>query len=72
MPSYLQNVWYMAGWSEDLTERILSCRIFERPMALFRASDGSVKAVADRCPHRFAPLSRARNRRTRSSAPITG
>jgi phenylpropionate dioxygenase-like ring-hydroxylating dioxygenase large terminal subunit len=54
---YLKNVWYMAGWSEELTDGIMSRRLFDRPIAFFRTSDGAVKAIADRCPHRFAPLS---------------
>lgn len=56
MARYLKNVWYMAGWSEELGEGVLARRIFDRPMALFRTSKG-VTALADRCPHRFAPLS---------------
>jgi phenylpropionate dioxygenase-like ring-hydroxylating dioxygenase large terminal subunit len=57
MTDYVRNAWYMAGWSEELTDAILARRIFDRAMALFRNSDGSVSAIADRCPHRFAPLS---------------
>ncbi len=57
MADYLKNIWYMAGWSEELTDTILSRRLFDRPIAFFRAEDGSVKAIADRCPHRFSPLS---------------
>jgi phenylpropionate dioxygenase-like ring-hydroxylating dioxygenase large terminal subunit len=53
----LKNVWYMAGWSEELTDQLLSRRLFDRQIVLFRAEDGSVAALADRCPHRFAPLS---------------
>jgi phenylpropionate dioxygenase-like ring-hydroxylating dioxygenase large terminal subunit len=58
MEAYLRNVWYLAGWSDELADGILARRIVDRPMALFRDSGGAVKAVADRCPHRFAPLSR--------------
>jgi phenylpropionate dioxygenase-like ring-hydroxylating dioxygenase large terminal subunit len=57
MAEYLKNIWYMAAWSQELGEAILSRRLFDRQMALFRASDGRVKAIADRCPHRFDPLS---------------
>ena len=57
MTSFLKNAWYMAGWSSELGEEILARRIFDRPMALFRDESGTVRAVADRCPHRFAPLS---------------
>lgn len=57
MAAYLRDVWYAAGWTEDVGAGIVSRRIFDRQIALFRTSDGSVKAIADRCPHRFAPLS---------------
>ena len=57
MASYLKNVWYMAGWSEELGAAVLARTLFGRRVALFRTADGSVKAIADRCPHRFAPLS---------------
>jgi phenylpropionate dioxygenase-like ring-hydroxylating dioxygenase large terminal subunit len=48
----------MAGWSEELGEALLSRRLFDRQIVLFRKQDGSIAALADRCPHRFAPLSR--------------
>jgi len=34
--------------------------IAEKPLLLARTEDGSVAALLDRCPHRFAPLSRGR------------
>jgi phenylpropionate dioxygenase-like ring-hydroxylating dioxygenase large terminal subunit len=55
--TYLKNIWYMAGWSEELTDRLLSRRLFDRQILLYRKADGSIAALADRCPHRFAPLS---------------
>jgi phenylpropionate dioxygenase-like ring-hydroxylating dioxygenase large terminal subunit len=57
MTTFLKNVWYMAGWSSEVGHEILARRIVGRPMALFRDESGEVRAVADRCPHRFAPLS---------------
>jgi phenylpropionate dioxygenase-like ring-hydroxylating dioxygenase large terminal subunit len=56
--TFLKNVWYMAGWGEELTEKLMSRRLFDRQILLYRKSDGSVAALADRCPHRYAPLSR--------------
>jgi nitrite reductase/ring-hydroxylating ferredoxin subunit len=55
--TFLKSIWYMAGWSAELTDQLLSRRLFDRPVVLFRKKDGSVAALADRCPHRFAPLS---------------
>jgi phenylpropionate dioxygenase-like ring-hydroxylating dioxygenase large terminal subunit len=54
---FVRNAWYMAGWSEELADQLLSRRVFDRQIVLFRKQDGSVAALADRCPHRFAPLS---------------
>ena len=56
MADYLKNTWYMAGWSEELGDGLLARRLFDRNIVLFRTQDG-VAALADRCPHRFAPLS---------------
>jgi phenylpropionate dioxygenase-like ring-hydroxylating dioxygenase large terminal subunit len=56
MAGYLRNVWYMAGWSEELGDGLLARRVFDRNIVLFR-TNGGIAALADRCPHRFAPLS---------------
>jgi phenylpropionate dioxygenase-like ring-hydroxylating dioxygenase large terminal subunit len=56
--SFVKNLWYMAGWSEELRDQLLSRRIFDRQIVLFRKDDGDIAALADRCPHRFAPLSK--------------
>jgi phenylpropionate dioxygenase-like ring-hydroxylating dioxygenase large terminal subunit len=54
---FVRNAWYMAGWSEELADQLLSRRVFDRQIVFYRKEDGSVAALADRCPHRFAPLS---------------
>jgi vanillate O-demethylase monooxygenase subunit len=56
MTTYLRNIWYMAGWSDEVGDGLLARRIFDRNIVLFRTKDG-LAALADRCPHRFAPLS---------------
>jgi len=57
MSEFLPDVWYMAGWSKEVGDTLLSRRIAGRPILLYRAADDSVVAMVDRCPHRFAPLS---------------
>lgn len=57
MAEFLRNVWYMAAWSAEIGEALLSRRIAGTRVLLYRAGDGSPVAMADRCPHRFAPLS---------------
>lgn len=58
MIRYLKNCWYMAAWSEEVGPGGLARRIVDRPTFLFRQSDGTAKALLNRCPHRFAPLSK--------------
>lgn len=57
MAEFLRNVWYMIGWSEEIGDQPLARRIAGRQTVFFRKSDGTVAALLDRCPHRFAPLS---------------
>jgi phenylpropionate dioxygenase-like ring-hydroxylating dioxygenase large terminal subunit len=55
--TYLRNAWYVAAWSDDLAEeQLLGRTILKEPIVLYRKADGSVAALEDRCPHRFAPL----------------
>lgn len=53
----LRNAWYMASWSHEIGDALFKRRLLGEPMLLFRKRDGSVAAMVDRCPHRFAPLS---------------
>jgi len=56
--SYLRNAWYVAAWSDDIgDEAVVARTIMDEPIALYRKADGSMAAIADRCAHRFAPLS---------------
>lgn len=56
--SYLRNAWYVAAWSDDIgDEAVIARTVMEEPIVLYRKTDGSVAAIADRCAHRFAPLS---------------
>lgn len=58
---YLHNCWYMAGWANELKPgAMLARRLLDQPIVLVRNQDDQVFALYDRCPHRFAPLSRGR------------
>lgn len=57
MTAFLKDSWYCAGWSTDLADAPLGIKILGEDIVMFRTSDGKVAALADRCPHRFAPLS---------------
>jgi phenylpropionate dioxygenase-like ring-hydroxylating dioxygenase large terminal subunit len=57
----LRNCWYVAGFAEELPEGGLLARtLLEQPIVFFRSADGGVAALADRCSHRFAPLSQGK------------
>ncbi|NMN04542.1 MULTISPECIES: aromatic ring-hydroxylating dioxygenase subunit alpha [unclassified Novosphingobium] len=55
---FLRKAWYMAGWADEIGEAGLARRIAGRPTFLYRLADGNIAALLDRCPHRFAPLSK--------------
>lgn len=56
--TFLHNAWYVAGFSEEIAAGdMLARRILDQPLLLLRRTDGTLVAMLDRCPHRFAPLS---------------
>ena len=58
---FLNNCWYVVAWSHEVSETaLLARRVLEKPILLYRASNGDVVALADRCCHRHAPLSLGR------------
>lgn len=55
---FLRNAWYMAAWADEVTHGELFSRVLLNESILFyRLEDGSVAAISNCCPHRFAPLS---------------
>jgi vanillate O-demethylase monooxygenase subunit len=55
---FLRNVWYVAGWADEVvSDQLLARQICDQPVVLFRDEQGRPRALFDRCPHRFAPLS---------------
>ena len=54
---YVRNLWYVAAWSEELKDQLLSRTLLEESVLLYRDGSGQVAAIGNRCPHRFAPLS---------------
>ena len=53
---YLRNCWYLAAWSDEVGDEFLERRLLGDSVLMYRLSDGSVAALSNRCPHRFAPL----------------
>ena len=60
--TFLFNAWYVAASSAEVQEQPFSRTILEKRIVLYRADDGRVVALQDRCPHRFIPLSKGRIR----------
>ncbi|MEY2927814.1 MAG: hypothetical protein RL367_2291 [Pseudomonadota bacterium] len=58
MEECLHNAWYMAGWAREVGATGLARMVLGKPVFVFRLENGEVAALLDRCPHRFAPLSR--------------
>lgn len=53
---FLTQTWYVAAWSREVSSELMSRRMLDQPVLLYRKPDGQAVALADRCPHRFAPL----------------
>lgn len=59
--SFLKNTWYVCAWSHEVpADGMLARVIIQTPLILWRDGDGRVVALADRCCHRAAPLSKGR------------
>jgi len=57
--TYLRNTWYLAAWDHEVKPGELFARtLLEEPIVLYRDEAGTAHALRDRCPHRFAPLSK--------------
>ena len=58
--SFIKNAWYVAGWSRDFGDQMRALTIVNETLVMFRASDGTLVALEDRCPHRQLPLSKGK------------
>lgn len=55
---YLMNAWYVGAIATEVEgEAFFHRKILDTSVMFYRKQDGSVVALHDRCPHRFAPLS---------------
>ncbi|MBO9377607.1 Rieske 2Fe-2S domain-containing protein [Sphingomonas histidinilytica] len=55
---FLRNCWYVAAWDDEIPEQgTFHRRILNEDILLTRDAEGEVRALRNRCPHRFAPLS---------------
>lgn len=59
--TFLENCWYVAAWDDEVAPgQVLARPLLGQPIALYRAENGDAHALFDRCPHRFAPLSKGK------------
>jgi len=55
---FLRNAWTIAAWASEVGgDQLLARQLLGESVVIFRGADGAPRALADRCPHRFAPLS---------------
>lgn len=60
MGKFIKNTWYVAAWDSEVGDEPVPVRILGERIVLFRKQDGSVRALSDICPHRFAPMHRGK------------
>lgn len=59
--AFLRNTWYCAGWAYELEEDGHYARkLLGESVLVMRKVDGSIAAIGNACPHRFAPLSKGK------------
>ncbi len=58
--SFITQSWYAALWADELRDAPIRKTYLDNPVVLYRGAAGQPIALADSCPHRFAPLSRGK------------
>ena len=53
----IEDAWYIAGWSHELSDGPIARRIMDEDVVLFRTVNGKAGALEDRCCHRGVRLS---------------
>lgn len=54
---FVRNAWYPAATAAEVARTLTPRRLLGERLVLYRTESGLAKALADRCPHRSAPLS---------------
>jgi vanillate O-demethylase monooxygenase subunit len=58
---FIMRCWYAAAWDGELAPgQMHAITICEIPLLIYRADDGEIIVLEDRCCHRMAPLSKGR------------
>lgn len=53
---FVKNAWYCGAWSSEITRTPFARKLLNEAVLFYRTEAGSVAAIGDVCPHRFAPL----------------
>jgi len=53
-----RDAWYVAALPQDVDRQLKRRVILNDPILIYRSERHGIVAIQDRCPHRFAPLSR--------------
>src|SRR6185437_8721839 len=54
---FVRNCWYVAGWADEISaDNVLERTLLGESIVFYRASDGRLVALENRCCHRGAPL----------------
>jgi phenylpropionate dioxygenase-like ring-hydroxylating dioxygenase large terminal subunit len=56
--AFLVDAWYVAAFSEEITDQPFARTILGVPLVFWRLPDGQLAVLEDRCCHRAYPLSR--------------
>lgn len=59
---FLKNAWYVAAWSDEITEELQQVILLGDNICMYRDSSGRIVALEDACPHRKLPLSKGRRK----------
>ena len=58
---YIDNCWYVAAWCDEIDPgQMHAITIANKPVLVYRKTDGTLAAMADQCCHRHMPLSKGR------------
>jgi vanillate O-demethylase monooxygenase subunit len=57
---FLKNAWYVAAWSDEITQSLKRTTVLGEHICIFRTEAGAIVGLEDACPHRKLPLSKGR------------
>ena len=57
---FLKSAWYVAAFGNEIANALFERRICGESIVMYRREDGGISALSNRCPHRFAPLTKGR------------